>query len=263
MTRIIAVANQKGGVGKTTSTINLAYALASRGKRVLAVDSDPQASLTVFAGQDPYQLEIQEKTLYHALVSDAPIESLIIKGTFDLIPSSIRLASGEAELMMSPLSGPALLRDTLADIQNRYDYILIDCPPTLHLLTVNALAAAQVVLIPVKTDYLSYMGVRLLLDTIEKTRQKANRGLQVLGVLPTLFTARYSHDSELLEVMKEEMSARKIHVFEPINRSTHFDKAPAEGKPTVQLFPDVPGADKYYQLADYIIGHETQINVTG
>lgn len=259
MTRIIAVANQKGGVGKTTSTINLAFALASRGKRVLAIDSDPQASLTVFAGQDPYQLEIQEKTLYHALLGDRPIESLIIKGTsFDLIPSSIRLASGEAELMMSPLAGPALLRDTLADIHKNYDYILIDCPPTLHLLTVNALAAANAVLIPVKTDYLSYMGVRLLLDTIEKTRQKANRGLQILGVLPTLFTSRFSHDSELLEVMKEELSARHIHVFEPINRSTHFDKAPAEGKPTVELFPDVPGADKYYQLADYIIGHETK-----
>ena len=251
----LAIANQKGGVGKTTSAVNLGYLLANAGKRVLAMDCDPQASLTVYYGQDQRALEERQATLYYALLKDRPIEELVIPGrepgTPDLIPSSIRLATAEAELV-SLWDSAGVLREKLAPIVDRYDFILIDCPPTLTLLTVNALAAAQSVLIPVKTDYLSIMGIQLFLETVGKIQQKANRDLSVLGVLPTMFNPRASHDNEALAELHKTLEP-EIRVFEPINRSTNFDKAAVESRPTVEILPETPGAQGYRSLAEVIL----------
>lgn len=254
MTTVIAIANQKGGVGKTTTTVNLAYALSQLGQRVLAVDLDPQSSLTVYAGLDVLALDEEQRTLYFGLVHDKPANDLISTAEhFDVLPNSIRLASGEAELLVSPLTGPQLLSNLLKPIQDGYDYILIDCPPTLTLLTVNALAAADQVLIPVKTDLLSLYGIALFLESVEKTRRRANPGLKILGVLPTMHSAHYSHDQAALESLKELEQNSGIRVFDPINRSTGYDKAVAEGKPTLEAAPNTPGAQNYYKLAEAIL----------
>lgn len=254
MPQIIAIANQKGGVAKTTSTINLAHALTVRGKRVLMIDADPQGSLTIYAGQDPRALEKDEKTLYWGLMKDKPLEEIIVPiqpGKPALLPSSIRLASAEPELV-SEWDSASVLRTKLAPIKEQFDYILIDCPPTLTLLTINALTAANLVLIPVKTDYLSIMGIPLLLQTVERIQTKANPSLRVLGVLPTIYVERNSHDSECLEEIHKSLEPR-IKVFAPIKRSTAFDKSAAEAKPTLELMPDTPGVQNYYQLADYVL----------
>jgi chromosome partitioning protein len=253
MTKVIALANQKGGVAKTTSTINFGYALTERGKSVLMIDSDPQSSLTIYAGQDPKALEDKQATLYYGFMKDKRLEELIIPSTPSLIPSSIRLANAEPELVQE-WDSASVLKTKLAPLLGMFDYILIDCPPTLTLLTVNALAAANLVLIPVKTDYLSIMGIPLLLQTVERIQTKANPSLKILGVLPTVFVERNNHDNECLTEIRNSLEP-KIRVFEPIKRSTAFDKSAAEARPTLEFLPNTPGVQNYYQLADDIIAY--------
>jgi chromosome partitioning protein len=253
MGKIIALANQKGGVGKTTSTVNLAYALAQREQRVLVVDMDPQSSLTIYFGLDPRTLEKEQKTIYWALLKDKDIREIIIPGNPAILPSSIHLASAEPELV-TLWDSATVLRDKLSGIKADYDYIFIDCPPSLTLLTVNALACADTVLIPVKTDYLSVMGIPLLLDTVEKLRKRTNTRLTLFGVLPTLFNSRNIHDNDCLLELRQSLEPR-IPVFEPIKRSTGFDRSAAEGKSTLELLPETPGVEVYNSLAEIIIAY--------
>src|SRR4028119_1973774 len=197
MAMVIAIANQKGGVGKTTTTVNLAHALVERGKTVLMVDADPQASLTTYLGHDPDRLEEEERTLYFAIIDGKPLSSLIIEGNPALVPSSIRLASAEPQLIGNLLTrpphvlgtrtkeirarlahGPLDRRGTLLtrpqkvlgarskELRGRFDHVLIDCTPSLGLLTINALVAADRVIIPSETEYLASKGIQLLLNTI-------------------------------------------------------------------------------------------------
>jgi chromosome partitioning protein len=252
MAYVIALANQKGGVGKTTATINLAYALTQQpGQRVLIVDVDPQASLTLYCGQDPRRLEAQEKTIYWGLRRNGvDLASLVISGTADLLPASIQLAKAEQEFFQE-WDSVSILKEKLQPLRDQYDFILIDCPPTLTLLTVNALVAADAVIVPVKTDYLSIMGIPLLLETVENVRRRQNPYLEILGVLPTMYNQRNSHDNESLAEIRHSLEPN-IHVFEPINRSTWYDRAAAEGRSTMELRPDTPGVSNYYQLAEYI-----------
>lgn len=254
MSTVIALANQKGGVGKTTSTINLAYALANRGQRVLTIDADPQASLTMYFDYDPDMLEEQEKTLYFSLLGDAPLESLVLGENPALIPSSIALADAEPELITNVLlSAPTVFRDKLKEIRDRYDFILIDCTPSLGLLTVNAMTAADAVLVPVKTDHLSFRGVERLFQTIEKLQRRLNPSLKIFGVLPTQYNPRNTHDNETLERVRAGLESRRIRMFEPVNRSTAYDKASTEGRPTLEVAPQTPGVQVYYTVADALI----------
>ncbi len=247
MTSVVAVVNQKGGTGKTTTVANLASAFGAEGRRVLAVDVDPQASLTFYLGHDERLLEAEERTLYWALTGAKSLAELVLPGSPALVPASIALARADAELLAEP-GASWVLKEALAPVRDGYDVVLLDCPPTLTLLTVNALAAADAVLIPVKTDLLSSLGITQLLDTIRKVQRRANPALTVLGVLPTLFNARFGHDAEVLAELRGTF-APALAVFEPIPRSTAFDRAAGTGQPTVTLEPASPGAAAYRDLA--------------
>ena len=253
---IIAITNQKGGVGKTTSTINLAHALVERGKRVLAIDADPQASLTIYFGHEPHSLERQEKTLYFPLVQGIDLNGTVIDGNPALIPSSIRLSRADKELINKARYTTTLLREIIREVNGSYDFVLIDCMPHLGILTSNALSAAHYVLIPVRTEYLSIEGIPLILEEIDETQRHSNRNLKVLGILPTMFDGRTNNDKEALAALQTIGSQQGIRIFDPVSRSTKYDRATPQGKPTLVLEPDAPGVDAYYKLADAIIDHE-------
>src|SRR5215218_2857706 len=257
MAKVIAAANQKGGVGKTTTTVNLAHALVQKGQRVLCIDADPQSNLTTYLGFDPDMLEEEERTLYFALVKDKPLAAVTVLGNPALVPASIVLADAEIELAAKLLQLPYLvLRKRLVGVREQYDFILIDCMPSLGLLTANALAAADYVLIPSSTEYLSSKGIRLVLtSTIVEVRDGINPQLQVLGVLPTLYDRRTSDDKLMLEGLSKGLSGLGVRVFEPVPALSAFNKASLEKNATVLRDPDSPGAQAYYQLAEEVIHH--------
>lgn len=256
MSKIIAVANQKGGVGKTTSTRNLAHALKEAGHKVLVVDADPQGSLSLVAGIDGEELVARDeagKTLYYALTGKTPIEDMIVhKDGFDIIPATLSLADAERDLK-SPYGVAGILRSLLQPLRASYDAILIDCAPTLTLMLVNPLAAADLVLIPCKTDYLSVHGIGSLLTTIEEVRRNINPHLELLGVLPTMYMAQARHDTELLEKLRAAVAPTGIRVFDPVHRSTAHDKANAESRAALDLFPAAKGVEQYRLIADLIL----------
>jgi chromosome partitioning protein len=244
MSRVVAIANQKGGVAKTTTTLSLAVALAERNRAVIAVDLDPQGALTYSMGVDPDALD---ETVNDVLVRRLPIEKVLISREVDLVPSNIDLAGAEA-LLLAKTGREFALQRALREIVDRYDYVLIDCPPSLGILTINGLTAAHEVLIPLQCEALSHRGVGQLLETLEDIRHFTNPGLRIGGLIPTLYDGRSRHAREVLQDVGERYGVR---VFEPpVRKSIRFAEAVQAGKSILAYAPGHPGAQAYRLLAD-------------
>lgn len=243
MARIIAFANQKGGVAKTTTTLSLAAALVERGRSVLVIDMDPQGALTFSLGIDPDSLD---ETINDVLIRRLPIEKVLIQREVDLVPSNIDLAGAEAVLLAKTGREYALQR-ALRDVTDRYDYVLIDCPPSLGILTINALTAAQEVLIPLQCEALSHRGVGQLLETVEDIRHFTNPELKIGGMIPTMYDDRSRHVQEVLA----DVGARyEVPLLEPqVRKSIRFAEASQAGKSIMSYAPSHPGAQAYRALA--------------
>ena len=258
MPSIIAIANQKGGVAKTTTCLNLGHALSERGRRVLLVDLDPQASLTISLGVDVRNLT---STIYDVLLTtnaDLSIKGIIqatgIKGV-SLAPASIDLSKAEMDLF-SEMNRERALKDALKPVESAYDYILIDCPPSLGLLTTNALAAADAVLIPLQSDYLAMRGAELLLATIEKVRRKLNPKLELLGVLATMHDARTSHSRDVLKEVRAAFGDQTFDAVIPYSVSAK--ESVVSGKSILQYDGKSKLARSYRALADEILAYAKQ-----
>ena len=254
-TRIIAIANQKGGVGKTTTTVNLGAELAALGRRVLLIDLDPQAAATYSLGIDPEELDL---TLYNVMVRrEGSITEIIYKTPVErmhLVPSNLDLAAAELDLFRN-YTRERVLRDALAPIVDEYDYILIDCPPSLTLLTVNAFVAATEVLIPLQTHLLSLRGVHRLLSTVNEVAQ-LNPDIKILGILPTMYDSRSNLNKEILANIGQVYSGR---VFKSVIRyGVVAAEAPGQGVPIRLYARNSPVARCYQELAAEIVADEPQ-----
>jgi chromosome partitioning protein len=247
MRRAIALANQKGGVAKTTSTLGLAAALAERGRSVLAIDLDPQAALTYSMGIEPDDLT---ETVNDVLVRQVPITSVIVSREVDLVPSNIDLAGAEA-LLLAKSGREFALERALRDVDG-YDYLLIDCPPSLGILTINGLTAAGEVLIPLQCEALSHRGVGQLLETLEDIRHFTNPTLSLLGLLPTMFDGRTRHSREVLADVGARYGVKVLDP--PIRKSIRFAESVRAGKSMLAYSPTHPGADDYRSIAAQVDG---------
>ncbi len=245
-TLVTAVVNQKGGVGKTTTTFNLGVALQRLGRRVLLVDLDPQASLSASAGIPVAQLTA---SVYQALLDETTDPLPLIRGTVsgvDVLPATIDLAAAEVELVNMTLR-ELVLRDVVDKLRPRYDHILIDCPPSLGLLTVNALAAADQVLIPLQCEYLATRGLTLLLRTLTKIQGRLNRNLRIAGILPTMFDGRTTHANEILAELRANFPGQVFDVV--IKESVRVKESPAAGLSILDYDGNHDVARAYLQLA--------------
>ena len=248
MTTTLAIANQKGGVAKTTTVASLGAALAEQGKSVLIVDLDPQACLTFSLGIDPEDLEL---SVHHVLTKNIDVAEVIIstEDGVDLLPATIELARAEADLL-TRTGREYVLRAALEEVEG-YDWVLLDCPPSLGVLTVAALTAADAVLIPLQCETLSHRGVGQLLDTVHDVRRFTNRSLAVWGVLPTLYDGRTNHAKAVLEAISETYD---LDVIEPpIPKSIRFAEAPAAGRSILATARRTRGADAYRDVAANLI----------
>ena len=250
MGKIIALANQKGGVGKTTTTINLAASLATLEKKVLVIDADPQANASSGLGIDIRNIEC---SIYECLISDVPTEKGIHKTCvegLDIIPSHIDLVGAEIEMLDMP-NREKIMRETLAPIKDKYDYILIDSSPSLGLITVNSLTAADSVIIPVQCEYFALEGISKLLNTIKIIKSNLNPQLDIEGFLLTMFNSRLRLSNQVYNEVKKHF--REL-VFETvIQRNIRLGEAPSRGIPVIMYDAEATGAKNYLALADEII----------
>ena len=249
--RIIALANQKGGVGKTTTTINLGAALAELGHRVLVVDFDPQGGCALGLGIEPGSVDL---SVYNALLDrSCDVEEVVHKTrvpNLDLLPSNIDLAAAELMLVQEVAREQSLMR-VLAPLRVKYDFILIDCPPSLGLLTINALTAADGVLIPLECAYYALRGMALLMDSIERIRERLNPRLHIDGIVATMYDSRTLHTKEVLARVQEAFGSRLLETIIP--KTIRFAEAPVAGEPILTYAPTSVGAAGYRQLAKEVI----------
>jgi chromosome partitioning protein len=249
--RIVALCNQKGGVGKTTSTINLGASLAEFGRRVLLVDFDPQGALSVGLGVQPHQLD---RTAYNLLMErDVSVDDILLKTAvpgMDLLPSNIDLSAAEVQLVGEVAREQTLSR-VIAPITDEYDFVLIDCQPSLGLLTVNALTAAHEVIVPLECEFFSLRGVALLIDTIDKVRERLNPRLKLAGILATMYDGRTLHGRE---VFARVVEAFGDDVFDTvISRTVRFPETTVAGEPITTWAPTSAGAKAYRNLAREVL----------
>jgi len=249
--RVLALCNQKGGVGKTTSTINLGAALAEYGRRVLLVDFDPQGALSVGLGVNPMELD---QTIYNALMErDVTADDILLKTNIagmDLLPSNIDLSAAEVQLV-GEVAREQTLKRILAPVLPDYDVVLIDCQPSLGLLTINALTAANGVIIPLECEFFSLRGVALLIQTIDKVKERLNPQLELEGILATMYDGRTLHGREVLARVVEAFGDKVFHTV--INRTVRFPETTVAGEPITSFAPSSAGANAYRDLAREVV----------
>jgi chromosome partitioning protein len=246
---VIAFANQKGGVAKTTTTLNLAVAFAESGYRVLCIDLDPQGNLTMSQGIDPDKVE---KSLYDVLVNDMPISEIIVKREIDIAVASIDLAG--AEIAMSTKIGrERTLEKALKEVAGDYDYVCIDTPPSLGLLTINALTAANKVIVPVQCEYLSMRGLVQLQNTLRMIQENLNPDVRIEGILPTMLDTRTIHAKEAIEILEENFG--DLVFRSRIRKAIKFAEAPVKGASVLKYDSDSSAANYYRELAKEVLSH--------
>lgn len=244
MSQVITLFNQSGGVGKTTLTMNLGYALAIRHQKVLLVDLDPQASLSTFMGIEPTELKV---TLYEALLEEKELPVLKAIHQMDLVPTNINLSVAELELVAA-LNRESRLKNALTPWLSEYNYVLIDCPPSLGLLAILGLTAATHLLVPIETEFKSYFGTGLLLDTVARIRRHVNPNLAIAGFVPMKFDKRRSQHLRTFEQMRTELSSLG-KVFPPVLDSTAFPDATEERLPLAISKPKHPAVEILSEIA--------------
>ena len=247
--KVIAFANQKGGVAKTTTTLNLAAAFAEEGHRVLCIDMDPQGNLTMSQGIDPDTLE---QSMFDVLVHDISIREVIRKREVDIACSSIDLAGAEIAMSMK-IGRERSLDKALRPIQEDYDFICIDTPPSLGLLTINALTAADKVIVPVQCEYLSMRGLIQLQNTLSMIRENLNPDVDIAGILPTMVDSRTLHAKEAIEILEENFGDRVFGAR--IRKTIRFAEAPVKGMSVLKYEPNGSAADAYRQLAKEVLSN--------
>lgn len=251
MGRTIAIANQKGGVGKTTTSINLSASLAEKGKKVLVIDTDPQGNTTSGFGINKNELE---NTIYELILGDCSIRDCIIKNAIenvDIIPSNVNLAASEIELIGVDKK-EFILKNEVDYVKDKYDYIIIDCPPSLNMLTINAMTTSDSVLVPIQCEYYALEGLSQLIHTVNLVKERLNPELDLEGVLFTMFDARTNLSMQVVENVKANLKANVYETMIP--RNIRLAEAPSYGMPINVYDPKSAGAEAYMSLADEIIG---------
>jgi chromosome partitioning protein len=255
MSRIIAITNQKGGVGKTTTCVNLAASLSATRRAVLLVDLDPQGNATMGSGVDKRQLELSG---YNLLLDDTPIEQIIVDAEaagYHLLPANSDLTAAEVQLIQVE-DREARLHRRLASVAANYDYVLIDCPPSLNMLTLNALTAADAVFIPIQCEYYALEGLSALLETVEQIRDAVNPGLEIEGLLRTMFDARNNLANQVSEQLLEHFGDKVYRTIIP--RNIRLAEAPSHGTPVLKYDQASRGAIAYLALAGELVRREQE-----
>lgn len=253
MGRIVAIANQKGGVGKTTTCVNLAASMAATKRKVLVVDLDPQGNATMASGVDKYQVEA---TAYDLLVEESPFDEVVCRstsGNYDLIAANGDVTAAEIKLM-EVFAREVRLKNALASIRGNYDYIFIDCPPSLNLLTINAMAAADSVLVPMQCEYFALEGLTALMDTISKLAAVVNEDLKIEGLLRTMYDPRNRLSNEVSDQLKKHFGNKVYRTVIP--RNVRLAEAPSHGKPAMYYDKYSAGAKAYLALAGEMLRRE-------
>ena len=253
MGRIIAVANQKGGVGKTTTSINLAACLAEKGKKVLAVDMDPQGNLTSGLGVDKDSVQ---KSIYELIIGEVDIKEVINKEVLenlDIIPTSIDLSAAEIELIGVD-DKEYILRNAIDQVKDQYDFVIIDCPPSLSMLTINAMTTADSVIVPIQCEYYALEGLSQLIHTVELVKDRLNSKLEIEGVVFTMYDARTNLSLQVVENVKDNLQQNIYKTIIP--RNIRLAEAPSYGLPINKYDPKSTGAESYMRLADEVIERE-------